>query len=257
LDKQLCVLGWGLSLPEKIDKAIKTLQLFEHLSPDGYKLAFSGGKDSIVIKRLADMAGVKYQAIYNVTTIDPPELIQYMREHYPDVQWKRANKPFFRYVEHEGLPTRIARWCCRIYKHMANGETDVQLLGIRAAESAARAQRWKVFTPAMSGGKAVCPILYWTDADVWNFIHAQNLPYCRLYDEGFKRLGCIGCPFGMERQRRIQFERWPGYLKQYQRAARKYWESRPPEKRSSTFERYWELWITDKTEKSDCDLGLW
>lgn len=50
----------------KIKNAIELLRQFE--PPEGYYLAFSGGKDSVVIKALADMAGVKYDAHYNLTT---------------------------------------------------------------------------------------------------------------------------------------------------------------------------------------------
>lgn len=63
---------------DKVETAIKRLQTFE--PPEGYYLAFSGGKDSVVIKALADMAGVKYDAYYNNTSVDPPELIYFIRE---------------------------------------------------------------------------------------------------------------------------------------------------------------------------------
>lgn len=76
---------------DRVEVAIKRLQTFE---PDeGYYLAFSGGKDSVVIKVLADMAKVKYDAHYNVTSVDPPELIQFIREHYPDVKWELQEQP--------------------------------------------------------------------------------------------------------------------------------------------------------------------
>ena len=38
------------------------------------------------------------------------------------------------------------------------------------------------------------PIIDWDDSDVWEFIHEYKVPYCELYDQGYKRLGCIGCP---------------------------------------------------------------
>ena len=40
---------------DKVETAIKRFQTFE--PPEGYYLAFSGGKDSCVIKALADMRG--------------------------------------------------------------------------------------------------------------------------------------------------------------------------------------------------------
>ncbi len=68
---------------DKVKIAIDRLQSFE--PDDGYYLAFSGGKDSVCIKALADMARVKYDAHYNLTTVDPPELVQFIKRIHPDV----------------------------------------------------------------------------------------------------------------------------------------------------------------------------
>ena len=66
------------SLPGMLDaverEAVEFLR--EHEPPEGYQLCFSGGKDSIVMRNLADIAGVKYKALFNCTTIDPPPHIQ-------------------------------------------------------------------------------------------------------------------------------------------------------------------------------------
>lgn len=62
------------------------------------------------------------------------------------------------------------------------------------------------------------PIIEWSDAEVWEFIKAQNIPYCGLYDEGWKRLGCIGCPMATTRGREREFVRWPKYKDSYIRA---------------------------------------
>lgn len=61
----------------------------------------------------------------------------------------------------------------------------------------------------------VNPIIDWTDDDVWEFIGHYNIPHCSLYDEGFKRLGCVGCPLGGYASMRREFERWPVYKKMY------------------------------------------
>ena len=61
----------------------------------------------------------------------------------------------------------------------------------------------------------VNPIIDWTDDDVWEFIRENNLPYCKLYDEGFKRLGCIGCPMGGGKKQKEEFERYPKFKKLY------------------------------------------
>ena len=70
---------------DKVEKAIKRLQLYE--PPEGYYLCFSGGKDSVVIKALADMAGVKYDAHYSVTGLEPPKLVRFIKDYHSDVEW--------------------------------------------------------------------------------------------------------------------------------------------------------------------------
>ena len=72
----------------------------------------------------------------------------------------------------------------------------------------------------------VNPIIDWTDAEVWEFIHEYNIPYCELYDQGFKRLGCIGCPMGTVKQRQMEFERYPKYKNLYLLAFQKMIENR-------------------------------
>ena len=68
---------------DKVEVAIERIKTYE--KPEGYYLCFSGGKDSCVIKALADMAGVKYDAHYSNTGIDPPELVRFIKRHHPDV----------------------------------------------------------------------------------------------------------------------------------------------------------------------------
>lgn len=73
----------------------------------------------------------------------------------------------------------------------------------------------------------VNPIVDWTDEDVWEFIRDRNLPYCSLYDEGFKRLGCIGCPLSGRKGMERDFERWPAYRRLYMIALQKSAEAHP------------------------------
>lgn len=54
------------------------------------------------------------------------------------------------------------------------------------------------------------------DEDVWEFIKTYNIPYCDLYDKGYKRLGCIGCP--MNTTAEAELERYPKYKQNYIRA---------------------------------------
>ena len=65
-------------------EAIEFIQEYE--PSEGYYLGFSGGKDSVVLHALAEKAKVKFEAYYSITGIDPPELIRFVREFYPDVK---------------------------------------------------------------------------------------------------------------------------------------------------------------------------
>src|SRR3990172_4816237 len=98
----------------KVEVAIGLLKAFE--PPEGYYLAFSGGKDSVVIYDLAVKAGVKFDAHYCVSPIDPPQIYKFIKEHYPDVQWDFHARGFWELVVKNGLPMRNSRWCCRIIK---------------------------------------------------------------------------------------------------------------------------------------------
>lgn len=99
-------------LSEKVRKSIERLKLFE--PEDGYYLAFSGGKDSVTCKALLDMAGVKYDATYRVTSVDPPELVRFIKDVHPDV--KREIPRYSdrsRYVKFRGKPITIVRRAIR------------------------------------------------------------------------------------------------------------------------------------------------
>lgn len=259
-------------LEVKIQKAIKLLQMFEqsaiNLSSDGYYLCFSGGKDSIVLAKLTEMAGVKHKLHTSNTTIDPPELIYFIRKHYPQTIWEGKNRkplPLSMVANRKGPPNRLKRWCCLEYKE-AGGQGFAKLTGVRAPESARRKGLWREVNPDRESpvGKIICPIVFWTDEDVWNFIRQNNMPYCELYDQGFKRLGCIGCP--MNTKRKEDFKRWPRYERLWKLGFQRYWDEfrHKPNKKGETWlskfasvDEFWSWWLEDDAEGEDCQLFLW
>ena len=82
-EADLIQMALDMPLERKIEKAI----LFYQEYCDGAYGAFSGGKDSCVIKQLAIDAGVSVDWHYNNVTIDPPELVRFIREHHSEVKW--------------------------------------------------------------------------------------------------------------------------------------------------------------------------
>lgn len=273
-------------LSQKVETAIALLRHYEplalKLNPAGYWLAYSGGKDSDVILQLAKMAGVKYQAVYNVTTLDPPELTRYIKHQHPEVRWNIPKISMLRRLvsKTNGPPTRFVRWCCEEYKEVS-GKGSAKIIGVRADESARRAATWKQFLVRRSGNEndyIVCPILYWTDDDVWQFHREQNIPHCSLYDEIdavgnplFTRLGCIGCPLAGPKGQRKEFDRWPRFETAWKNAVRAYWDKwhGVPNLKGKprwfehfkTWENLWEWWITgtgkaDAEDAEECQMNF-
>ena len=238
----------------KVDIAIERLKMYE--PTDGYYLAFSGGKDSIVIKALADISSVKYDAHHSLTTIDPPDLIYFIREHHPDVQIDHPAKPFLVRLTERGFPQRQRRWCCEEYKERG-GSGRLVLTGVRAAESPARRRRAMVEHCFKDRHKRYLHVIIdWADDDVWDFIREQGLPYCKLYDEGWKRIGCLMCPMA-GKQRKIDAERYPRYKKAYIKAFGKLYAKRkaqgnPSVDRWENHEEMFNWWLNEpKTDHPD------
>lgn len=227
-----------LSGSNLIEVSIERLR--EHEPPEGYFLAFSGGKDSIVCYRLAELAGVKFEAHYAVTTIDPPAVTKFIREEYPQVirdypTYKGERTNFYSLVIKKGLPTRKVRWCCSVLKEQAGGRGSTVILGVRSAESAKRANR-PVFQ-TYDGKNLLNPIIDWSDSDVWDFIHSQKLKYPSVYNEGSKRVGCILCPLACRARRIKEYEKYPKHVKALEMAVDKYLEEkRREEKRNGLFD---------------------
>ena len=148
-EEDLYQMALRVPLEEKIEKAIALIQTFEkqalELHEDGYYVAFSGGKDSIVLAKLFEMAGVKYTLNYSNVTIDPPELVQFIKREYPQAVWhnpKEGNLPMYMANKSSGPPTRLRRWCCEIYKEQG-GVGYSKAIGVRAEESARRKGLWR------------------------------------------------------------------------------------------------------------------
>lgn len=273
---------------DKVQTAIKRIQAFAPSNGDPLWVAFSGGKDSQCVYHLTQMAGVPFEAHYTVTSVDPPELMRFIRKHYPDVIWDRPRwndgKPEHYYpdgspkqitmfsliADHTIPPTRQARYCCASLKEPAGGG-HVIVTGVRWAESArrralhgvadiqsgskklhAQAAESPTYKSNKNGGiifmddnetnrrmveqcyakrkTTINPIVDWTDEDVWEYLNdVANVPHCELYDEGFTRLGCIGCPLQGREGMLRDFERWPGYKKLYIAAFDKMIKNHPGE----------------------------
>lgn len=205
-------------LQRKVDFAIRLLRSIPQDTE--IELSYSGGKDSDVILELAKMSGIPYRAIYKNTTIDPVGTIKHCKDKGVEIMKPSAN--FFDLVKKKGLPSRYARFCCEVLKEYKVCDRNIQ--GVRRAESAKRAKRYKepeicrVYRQGETA-RSYFPILEWTDDDVAEFIAERGIKCHPLYydEQGNfhveRRLGCIGCPLTATWKRIEGFKKYPKVLK--------------------------------------------
>lgn len=213
----------------------------------------SGGKDSDVCIVLAQRAGIRYELMHNHTTADAPETVYHVRETFKRLE-EQGVKCFINYPTYKKRPvtmwslipqklmppTRLVRYCCEVLKEYGGANRFITT-GVRWAESAARKKNRAVFElPRKKNGnkillndnddrrtlehcsmkgKWICnPIVDWTDEDIWDYIKAEHIHTNPLYECGFTRVGCIGCPMAGKRGRSEEFYRYPTYQHAYIRA---------------------------------------
>ena len=252
---------FGVALQEKILHSVELIRKAEKLAlaydpENGYYNTFSGGKDSQCLYHIVKLAGVKHKTHMNLTSVDPPEVIRFVKTQYPDVDLIKPEKSIYQYaVDMKILPTMRVRWCCANFKE-STGAGKVTLIGIRHAESPRRAKRneveinnrkfsgnldelddyrksrnaqkrgrkpkgYREVTIVNATGERtlgcirgkesllISPIINWTDDDVWTFLNTLGITHCELYDQGWHRIGCIGCPMSSAKQKILENERWP------------------------------------------------
>lgn len=194
-------------------------------------ITYSGGKDSQVLVALAERSGIDFEVVNSHTTADAPETVYFIREQFRQMENRGINctieKPRYKgkptsmwsLIPQKMMPpTRLVRYCCAVLKENTGRDRFIAT-GVRWAESTRRKnsrgvmelmhrdadkriilmgdndEKRKLFESCELKGKmTVNPIVDWTDDDVWDYIHSERLPINSLYCEGWKRVGCIGCP---------------------------------------------------------------
>lgn len=238
-------------------KSIERLRLASEMSLRYYEqplmIAYSGGKDSDVMLELVIRSGIPFEVQNNHTTADAPETVRHIRNKFYELELKgikcNINKPRYKGepITMWNLiplklmpPTRFVRYCCQILKEGA-GDGRMVATGVRWDESTQRSNRGgmeiigatkkqaiiltndnddkrRFFEKCEVRAKSVCnPIIEWKNSDVWEYIHSENIKTNILYQCGFDRVGCIGCPLA-NKKRYFEFSVFPKYQTMYIRA---------------------------------------
>ena len=133
---------------------------------DGYYNTFSGGKDSQALYHIVKMAGVKFKTHMSLTSVDPGDVIRFVKAEYPSVIRHKPKMSMFKAaVEHKILPTMRVRWCCADFKESA-GAGKVTLIGIRAEESTRRAKRHEVEVSNKNFSGNIDEFEQWSDKEI-------------------------------------------------------------------------------------------
>ena len=267
----------------KADIAIERLRSFEkaalQIDPEGYYVCDSGGKDSSVIKQLCLDAGVKFAVYHHHVSVDYPETFRFVRRekkrfedmgikyeitHNYDKNGKRVT--MWSLIAERGFPSRIRRFCCQELKE-GGGDGRMVVTGVRRAESTKRQSRGIAETITkkkedkiilnndnedrrqflehcqMRHKVVVNPIIDWEDEDVWEYIKTRNIPYNPLYDQGYKRVGCVGCPMNMKNGKKKKKN--PGFKRLYIYFMQKYIDAHPKSAKGWTAEEWYRWWVSN------------
>lgn len=202
-------------------------------------VAFSGGKDSMAVSSLARnvLPAADLLHVFGDTGIESPDTTRFVSEFRsanPQIPFVHAtpNVDFFEMCEVLGPPSRIKRWCCStqktfplgvVYGALSQSGGVMSLCGVRRRESSRRKKHQRVYSHTKIGDELmICPIIEWSDAEVWLYLLTARCPINRAYRLGFRRVGCIYCPYNSKWSEfltktayRACWSDWEGVLKGY------------------------------------------
>lgn len=207
-----------MEVEDKIHSAVDLVKSIA--SMHNLALAFSSGKDSVVLDFIAREAGIKVDRFHNCTTIDPEGTLPFAQKHGCTIV--RGKYTFLDLVEKKGFPTMFRRFCCKELKERYYA--DYCLFGVRKAESVKRSKCYSEFDNIYYYSKKVFtnqffPLLLFSNEDIEYVINKYDLECHPLYydsDGKFcveRRLGCIGCPLQGDRGK-MDYLKYPRLLMQ-------------------------------------------
>ena len=107
--------------------------------------------------------------------------------------------------------------CCQIRKveplqRVLSGY-QAWITGIRREQSPTRANAKKVEWDEKFNLVKFNPLADWTDGQVWEYIHANDVPYNPLHDNNYPSIGCSVCTRAVHPGQDPRAGRWAGFEK--------------------------------------------
>lgn len=203
---------------------------------DCFHVAFSGGKDSVVLLELVKKALPRssFMVVFGDTKMEFPDT--YALVDKVEAQCKADDIDFYRASTHFepeeswrlfGPPSRVLRWCCSVHKAAPQtlkirevlGKDDyvgLDFVGVRAHESVTRSSyEEENYGKKQKGQYSHNSILEWTSAEVWLYIFTHNLPINDTYKKGNSRAGCLFCPMGGGKSDSFRYLCYPEKVDKY------------------------------------------
>lgn len=184
-----------------------------------YNISISGGKDSEVLynlwkEMLTQLDFVPdYEFIFFNTSNEVADVYKYIKAR-KDIRIINPEIGWYQYIKAKNyiLPSKFNRFCCSVYKEgqvrkqYDNSKPRVQVTGMRSKESLKR-KNYSFFMDynfekELYGSSnlpklwvKLCPIIDWTNTDIWLLMILKEFFINQKYKNGFSRVGCCFCPF--------------------------------------------------------------
>jgi len=102
--------------------------------------------------------------------------------------------------------------CCGIRKieplKRALAGNEIWITGLRKQQSPTRTDMNVAEYDTANNILKINPLLHWSEAMVWDYIHQNNVPFHALHSKGFPSIGCKPCTRAIEPGEDIRAGRW-------------------------------------------------
>lgn len=224
------------SLSQATIKKIYNQYLQYKENVEAFYVAYSGGKDSVVVLDLVQRAlpHQAFKVFFGDTDMELPTTYELVEKEAIRCQKEgiafykaKAQRSAMQAWRLFGPPARRLRWCCTVHKtapviallrelYEGKAVRSMMITGVRGGESVSRAAYDEISQgKKLAGQYSFHPLLNWTSAEIFLYIYAHELPLNDAYKRGFNRVGCIMCPNSSEKNEYIKRQNFQDLVDKY------------------------------------------